>query len=431
MLVAAIASCIVGCAKDPVKPPDPTILRVSVRSSADSTVVVNSNVVLYGAETAEAVVRGMTNKDGVVLFTCTTGDYYVNVSAQTFQAVPPENIAAVPFFVAPQDTTVQTIFLDVLEGAENTGFIVGSVEPAINNFLVLAKSETSAQKHSTVSGPDGIFVAYNLPFDNYSLDALKAGHQMTGPVSASVSATAPIDTVQIDVTEYPGSNLVGSVTFLASENSVVDIILLDPETRSVIPGLAVVNDASGLTYSMAGIPDGNYLAWASLRNDGYIMDPDWVFKNPDGLNVEFSTAASAELNFSVTDAITLVSPTNPSESTLPATADSAVPIFTWHAYPSAKEYFIEVRDLNGRLLWGGFDSDGTARHAFIGANVTSVAYNFDSQPSVPALEPGNIYRWQVWADLGTQLDSFVEQLISASEDLRGLFRIPDDPIPGQ
>lgn len=49
---------------------------------------------------------------------------------------------------------------------------------------------------------------------------------------------------------------------------------------------------------------------------------------------------------------------------------------------------------------------------------------------VPALEPGGIDRWQVWAELETQADSFVEQLISASEDLRGLFEIPEDPAPG-
>jgi hypothetical protein len=429
-MMMAMAMYLAGCGgDDPIEPdlPEPTVLKVIVRSGVDSTFVENSNVVLYQAETREAVLRGMTNPDGTVYFQHEMGNYYVNISAQGFESVPPENITAIPFFVAAEDTTVHEISLNVLEGAGNTGYVLGFVEPAINNFLVLAESQTSRQKYSTVSGPDGVFVVYNLPYDTYSLDVLKSGHQMNEPVSASVSAEAPVDTVRVGVTEYMGSLLAGSVTFLASENSIVDITLLDPETRSVVPGLAVMNEASGLTYRMAGIPDGSYLAWASLKNDGYVIDPDWVFKNPGGLNVSFATLDTTQLNFSVTDAITLQSPTNPADSTIPAMADSVVPTFRWAAYPSAKEYFIEVRDLSGKLLWGGFESSGIPNHAFVGPDVTSVEYNFDSQSGVPALEPGKIYRWQVWADKGTQSNSFVEQLISASEDLRGMFRIPEDP----
>ncbi len=427
LTMIATASCLIGCGSDPIEPdpPPPTVASVVVRSVVDSTHVVSSNVVLYQAENREAVLRGMTNANGVVYFQIPSGDYYVNVSAQGFEAAPPENIAAVPFFVVAEDTTAQEIYLDEIEGVGNTGWVLGSIDPAVNNFLVLAESQTSGEKYSTTSGPDGVFVVFNLPYDSYTVDALKFGHQMVDPVDATVSSSAPVDTVRVGVTEYTGSSLQGAVTFLASENSIVDITLLDPETRSVVPGLAVENDASGLTYAMTGIPDGRYLAWASLKNDGYVIDPDWVFKNPGGLDVAFATAGATELNFSVTDAITLDSPTNPAENTLPAVTASTVPTFSWVAYPSAKEYFIEVRDVSGKLLWGGFESDGTVKHGFIGANVTSVEYNFDGRASVSTLEPGNIYRWQVWADKGTQADSFVEQLISASEDLRGLFQIPE------
>lgn len=421
---------LVGCGKDPVEPePVPTVLAVHVRSRADSARIEQSNVVLYAAATREAVLRGMTNSDGIVYFQHDAGDYYLNISAQDFEEVPPPNVTAVPFFVAAHDTTTKTVYLDALEGSGATGFIVGFVQPAINNFLILTESQSNGQKYSTTSGPDGVFIVYNLPYDDYVLDALKSGYEMSASSSASLSSTASVDTVHLGVTEYVGSSLEGAVTFLASENSVVDITLLDPETRAVVPGLAVLNEASGLTYSITGIPDGEYEAWASLANDGYVIDPDWLFKNPGGLDVSFTTPIVSQLDFSVTDAITLQSPTNPAEATIPAMASAAVPTFRWNAYPSAKEYFIEVRDINGKRLWGGFNSDGTTNHAFIGANVTSIEYNFDGQLDAPTLEPGEIYRWQVWADLGTKTDSFVEQLISASEDLRGLFEIPADPAP--
>jgi len=260
------------------------------------------------------------------------------------------------------------------------------------------------------------------------MDALKSGYRMDAPVTAPVSAPAPADTVLIAVSPYAGSTLSGSITFLASENSVVDVTLLDPQTRSVVPGLSVMTDATGLDYTIDAIPDGEYLAWASLRNDGYVIDPDWIFKNPGGLDVTFTSAAVMDLNFSVTDAISLVSPTNPADSTYAVMADSPTPTFRWLPYPSAKEYFIEVKDLSGNVLWGGFNADGNANHGFIAAGSVSVQYNFDKQAGVPALVPGEIYQWRIWADKGTMADSFVEQLISASEDLRGIFQVPAAPV---
>ena len=190
-----------------------------------------------------------------------------------------------------------------------------------------------------------------------------------------------------------------------------------------------MNDPGNLNYRIEGIPDGDYIAWASLANDGYVIDPDWLFKNPGGLDLSFDGVSQVDLDFGVTDAIPLVFPTNPADSTTAAMADSTVPEFRWTSYPSAKEYFIEVRNYSGDVLWGGFDETGAARHAFIGAQVTSVRYNFDAQPDAPGLEPGQVYQWTIWADLGTKQDSFVEQLISSSEDLRGIFQVPAPPAP--
>ena len=178
----------------------------------------------------------------------------------------------------------------------------------------------------------------------------------------------------------------------------------------------------GINSSIWSLVD---IAWASLKNDGYVIDPDWVFKNPGGLDISFATSDTLGLNFSVTDAITIVSPTNPADSTFAFMADSQVPIFRWESYPSAKEYFIEVKDHSGNILWGGLNGNGTVNHDFIGADADSVVYNFDNRPGTPALKPGEIYQWKLWADKGTQADSFVENLISSSEDLRGIFQVPE------
>jgi hypothetical protein len=429
LAILAISLTIVGCGggDDPVEPAPvvPTVLKVVVRSEADSSLVENSNVVLYRAETGEAFLRGMTDGEGTIFFDCEVGNYYLDISAQGYDPVPPENISHVPFFVDKGDTTDQDISLVVRENSGSAGYVMGHVEPAVRNFLVLAELQTGQGKYSTVTGPDGFFVFYNLPFGDYGLEALKSGYKMEGPVEATVSSAAGVDTVQIMVSEYQGSLLTGSVTFLASENSTVDITLLDPETRSVVPGLTVMNDPAGLTYRMEKIPDGQYLAWASLKNDGYVIDPDWVFKNPGGLDIAFTNQETRQLNFSVTDAIDLVSPTNPADSTFAYMAESVTPVFRWLPYPSAKEYFIEVKDLAGNILWGGFNPDGTSNHGFIPASADNVVYGFDNDLETPALKPGEIYQWKIWADKGTQQNQFVEQLISSSEDLRGIFQVPD------
>ena len=432
-IMTTMAIYVAGCGgsdEDPVVPDprDPTVLEVVVRSSADSSLVANSNVVLFQAETNEAVLRGMTDANGIVRFDVEVGNYFLNISAQGYNSVPPENIAPIPFFVASEDTTVEGILLNVLENAGSAGYVQGFVAPAVNNFLILAESQTNQDKYATVSGPDGFFILYNLPYATYDMDALKSGFEMDAPVTASISAQAEVDTVSIAVSEYLGSMLKGSVTFLASENSTVDITLLDPETRAVIPGLSVLSDVSGLGYSIESIPDGDYIAWASLKNDGYVIDPNWLFKNPGGLDISFTTSDSLELPFSVTGAITILSPTNPADSTYAFMADSQVPTFTWMPYSSAKEYFIEVKDHSGNVLWGGFSANGIANHGFIGADATSAIYNFDNQPGTPALEPGKIYQWKLWADKGSPgATGFVDELISSSEDLRGIFQVPEDP----
>lgn len=428
-IIAALVAFSSGCGSDDnptaPEPLPPTILKVVVTSSADSSSVSNSNVVLYQAETREALLRDMTDTTGVVYFECESGNYFLNISAQGYYTVPRENISPLPFFVSGQDTTIQEIYLNAIDNINNTGYVLGYIDPPIDNFLVLAESQGGWGSFDTVSGPDGFFVLYNLPYGNYEMEALKSEYQMDEPVFASISSVTEVDTVLIQVSKYTGSTLSGMVTFLASENSTVDITLLDPETRSVIPGLTTRSAVEGHTYTISNIPDGSYIAWASLQNDGYVIDPDWIFKNPGGLDVTFGQASSLELDFSVTDAIPIVSPTNPPDSAYAFMADSQVPTFRWEPYPSAKEYFIEVTDLSGNVLWGGFGADGVPHHAFIGANVDSVLYNFDDQPSVPPLEPGKIYQWRLWADRGTQQDSFVEELISSSEDLLGVFQVPE------
>ena len=159
------------------------------------------------------------------------------------------------------------------------GQISGSVNPVVNNVLIIAE-ETDGSRYSTITGPDGYFVLFNLPYGGYSLLAYKAGYEAETAIEKVLSSSAPSASATITLKEVSGATLQGKVTFLASENSVVDVSLVDPATFSAVPGLSTFSDTSGLDYEINNIPSGTFLAWASFRNDGYVMDPDWIFRNP-------------------------------------------------------------------------------------------------------------------------------------------------------
>lgn len=404
-------------------PTPPTILKVMVKSSTDSSAVENSNVVIYDAETKDAVIRALTNDDGAVHFELLEDDYYVELAAQNYDPSPAENVTPIPFFVMEEDTTEVVYYLNSNPVA-NSSFVRGIVEPSINNVLIQAVASSGTDKYATVSGPDGFFILYNLPDDNYTYEALKSGFKLdTVLVTNVVSTEAIYDSLTVQISQYAGSTLSGAVSFLATTDTLdVDIVLRDPITMAVIPGM-LTRELTG-NYDLTSIPDGDFVAWASFENDGYVIDPDWIFKNPDGLNLSFPTDDGITLDFSVTGSIKMFSPTNPMDSIYAFVADSLVPTFSWEAYPSTKEYIIEVRDLSGNVLWGGFQADGTVNHGYIDDSETSIIYDFDGT-ATQALVPGEIYQWKLWADKGTAVDSGVEQLISTTEDLRGIFTVPE------
>jgi hypothetical protein len=89
-----------GCSDDdsPTKPKPDTVLKVIVKSAADTTVVVvNANVVVYQAETSQAVTRALTGTAGECSFKLDQGNYYVSVTAQGYDASPAPNVTPVPF----------------------------------------------------------------------------------------------------------------------------------------------------------------------------------------------------------------------------------------------------------------------------------------------------------------------------------------------
>lgn len=409
-----------GCSNNdnPVQPVNQTNLSIKSLSSSDSSIIQAANVILFNANNGEAVSRTFSNQQGVASFSdIQAGNYFVKISAQGFNEIPVQNLTPIPFSVLQDQSQSVNYYLDPYAG--NWGKIDGTINPVISGVLICAYNQGDNSIYQTYSGPDGYFVFYNLSYGSYEINALKASYSSDSTYYAYISSSTSSNTINININQDKGSTLKGAVTFLAVTNGIVDISILDKQTMAAVNGLSTIIDTSR-NYEIQNIPQGNYIAWASYKNDDYVMDPDWIFKNPGALEINFESDSSASLNFSVTNAIKLISPTNNPDTILPILVDSSNPTFSWKAYPQAKEYIIEVKDLNGNIIWGGFNENGIVGHAKIPKETTSVKFNFDGTAK-SLLKHGEVYQWKVYAD-DNALNN-VQTLLSSSEDLMGLFKI--------
>ena len=145
--------------------------------------------------------------------------------------------------------------------------------------------------------------------------------------------------------------------------------------------------------------------------------PNWIPQN--GLPQVTVSGTTVTQDFSLTPAAGISAPSNSFSRFQPAIVDTLTPAFTWPVYTDATDYIIELNDLEGNLLWGGFSADYTTRNIVIDKDTTSIDYN-----GTTPLEDGKMYRWRLYVskdDNGNGYDP--ADLVSASEEQLGLFKI--------
>jgi hypothetical protein len=397
-------------------------LSVNVVDAIDYTSVNDASITVYDSSNI-LVTKGLT-VDGDFEYSLSPGTYIITVAAQDYLPVPPSNQSAIPFAIIDGQTTTQNVALDEHPDAGTTGQISGyTLTPApgsngISGVLVVAKDDALSLSASATTGPDGDYVIYNVTPGSYTLKAYLAGYRETStPVTVDVVAPDSYGENDIEIQTHENADLSGQITFLAVTNGIVDITLIHPDTLDTIPGLSTLNN--GTTYLLEAIPPGTYIAWASFRNDGYVMDPDHIAKFGIPEVTYTDVSADQTQDFSVTGAITITDPTNAASPVIPEVVNTDEPTFTWIPYPSAKEYIVEVFDSQGNTIWGGFDVAGVVQHPQIDFHQTSVVFNFDDTATT-LLQDGETYRWKIYADDDAALN--VQILLSSSEDQMGLFK---------
>lgn len=425
---------IISCGDDPdiTSPSTTGTITGYVLNAADSTGIAGANIIVYNANTNSPVTRTSTDNTGLYVIDIDPESYYIKISAQGFYPSPPKEGSALPFQIVLNDTTNKNIYLNADPLSSSTGSISGTIQSpdaaGIGGVLIIATDITNTQSSfSGTTGHDGYYIIFNVKPGTYKIECFLAGYQQD-TTSVTVTVTADNLNTGNDIIIQLATNysLSGQVSFLATSNSQVDITLIHPVTREAIPGLSTFNDTVGSSYSISQVPAGTYIAWASYRNDGYVMDPDALFKF--GLPYVTLSAANPDttVNFKVTGAVQIVSPTNHSDTILPRTITTYTPTFTWiktSSYASVKEFIVEVFDSQGKSIWGGFDTSGVIRHPQIPDETTQVVFNFDNSAS-ESLIKNEIYRWKIYAD--DSADPNVQTLLSSSEDLMGLFQVVID-----
>ena len=415
LLLFVMSIFILSCNKD--EEPAPTGVNGIVTDGSSLEVLSGVRVILFDANTNQATDNiATTDVDGVYSFTVPAGNYYITLTKQGYNDIPTRGVSALPFTITSESILDNPVEM-FSNGLSNIGWISGkltSSDASIAGSLVVATNGSNG--YSTISDNEGNYVIYNVPAATYAVKAWKK--EVNSP---EVSAVVTIDTettdVNLAVTLTTGATVTGAVTFLATANIEVDVALTHPVTQEAIPGLSTITTNG--SYSLPSAPDGEFLARASYANDGVVMDPDWIVKN--GEPYVTVNGGDATRDFSVTNAVTLTSPTNEAASSNPVTT-SSTPTFTWVGYSSTTDYVIEVSDENGNVIWGGFNVDWTVKNITIPSAETSIMFNSDSN-ATEALMSGKVYRWRVYASKDNQQSLTGWELISVSEDQQGLIII--------
>jgi hypothetical protein len=394
------------------------LIEGTVTDAQSGSALSDVRIIVFDVNTnAPSGITVLTNASGKYSIEITEGNYYLKLYKQGYNSIPPASMSAIPVEVIAKETTV-SIYSMTTTGQLNDGFISGRVtEGSEGRGGVLVVASTGQIGFSTVSDANGNYYIYNIPAGTYSVQGWKSGYN-SATQSVTVNANTETSNVNLTVTAGASGSVTGQITFLATTNIEVDVALVHPITKEVIPGLNGMT--SSFNYTISNVPNGTFIARASFENDGKVVDPDWLVKNGEPLVTVASNSQSVD--FSCTGTVTLNSPTN-TVDTKPVIS-SAAATFSWTAYPSASDYVIEVMDANGRLIWGGFDySGGTPiKNIIIPSSQTSIQFNSDGNAPY-AMLPGHVYRWRVYASKDAVQSPTGWNLISVSEDQKGLIEI--------
>jgi hypothetical protein len=410
----------------------PTIVVGEVYDSESLDPIEGARVVVMDNDTMAAAApvaitdeRGMFSQRVVLRQDQDSMGFTLRVSAEGYMPFPDPPIRpAIPDQVIRYHRSdVYPVALIHDASLEGLGSIAGTVTSdgtGVGGMLVVATG--GAEDISTVTDVDGTYVMLNVPDATWDLAALQGGMSRGEATGVEVAGGADVTGVDITVSPSPGGSVSGSVNHVAGAVPPSSVVMFYPGTMEAVPGLRVMAEGD---FTIEDVPDGDYDVYATYDNDCNVQDPDPQLAHTAVQHVTVS-GGPVELDtvFNITNAVSMTGewadePCVHEDNTIRVITYGLddTPVFTWDDYPgSTQGYAIEVIDVFGTVVWGGFETDGTPLETFPN-HTTEATYAGD------ALQGGLNYRWTLWAmanDTGSPLGF---RYISMTENLRGLFEV--------
>jgi hypothetical protein len=418
----------------------PLTIRGIVVNIADDTPIEGALVQAVDVNGAAVGTSGQTDAEGAYTITVPAirdenGDpvdssYTLRAQAAGFQAFPTAIRPALPLdaetavigAVQPEDesdaaeltiqNTLTTIKLIALPGdTSQLGLITGTIQADPNaGLLVVAEGASGAL--IGFSDSEGLYTIFNVPAGTYMVQGYAAGVQLD-PATTTLEATEVKTGVDLLAADRALNNLSGSVQIVNAPGDLLTSVVLAVESTfveatargEVPPGLRV--GGIGGAFSMADVPDGDYVLLAAFENDDLVRDPD---QSISGTQIVHLTVPDPEMGpdltfsegFKITEALAVVSP----GAEGPEEIATATPTLEWADDSSEDGYEIDVFDAFGNLVWS------TELASVSGLETITLTY------AGPALEIGMFYQFKA--------TSFRERngprtAISTTEGLRGVF----------
>lgn len=336
----------------------------------------------------------------------------LRADAAAYLTFPAPPRVALPFDVAAATgdppilkSSVTDIGLIAIPDATGLGTVSGHViaTAPLGTLVVAGGSAHQGGGVSGVADRDGSYTVFNVPAGSVSVHGYKLGLELT-PVTANVTNGAETSGVDLHSPGAAAAVVSGKIDLVdPGAGSVTSVILAVDETFNETsargeapPGFRAGNVTS--TFSISGVPSGNYVVLAAFENDQLVRDPDQsiggtkiVRVTVSGANVDLTEA------FKVTGALDVASPDKEAEV-------SGTPTFVWADDAGEDHYDLQVFDAFGTEIW-----KTTGIHDVPGSHQIKVVYGGR------ALTPGLLYQFRATS---IKLSG---SPISMTEDLRGTF----------
>lgn len=266
--------------------------------------------------------------------------------------------------------------------------------------LVVAGSATA------LAGTDGSFTLFNVTPGTVTVRAYRVGVNLETE-SVTLADEQRVDNVELGALATPASSVSGKVEIVnPGAGSLTSVILVVQDTfvqnvaRGEAPPGLRAGDVSG-TFTIEGVPDGEYFALAAFENDFLVRDPDTCIGGTDIVSVSVAGGnVTVEESFKVTGSLDVQSPDGEEEVT-------GTPTFVWADDSGEEHYELAVYDAFGHLIWEDTEVPGVS-----GSKTVSVSYGGE------ALQQGMVYQFRATSIKNGGCP------ISRTEDLRGVFRVP-------